>query len=289
MSVEISLPDIIKLINLRNGKTEHCPLAPKIIPDKMLRQSDTCSIKNICDPFDEIFGDINPIRYGIRHYIKLKDKTVNISLYSSFLHVLVPEYDILTEAEQINKCQALREYICGQLYSSLKKNYQRYNWKISSVVAEIKQYVQDNKLVQILADLFYVNIFVFNTQSQRIDVYFGHSEKTFNPFKINILLSFLDDIYEPIFLRNNFKINKHMSYPHPIISNIISKKEIINWTRPDIMKKKKNSQEPKNNIIFTPELKYPEDKFNYEIYTEADIYKLCRMSYILNKKIDENL
>jgi hypothetical protein len=311
----ISLMDIINIISeLQTESESHVPIETddnKI--ENNLKPYDLCSMENVCDLFDDIFNTnkYNVFRNGIFSKNTTFNKSTNISLFNSFLHTHIDNYNLYSYDEQVIQCSKLEEFICQRLpHVNEAKNYKNFGWKINDMITDIKKNIITQQIIQLMSDIFNINIIIFNINDKILEGYHtlpntkkiaivkDESEKklsfgkrydnvkyrfeyiedhNFNPLKQTIFLSFINDIYEPIFTKNKNLIEKNFTFPHIFIKNIIKNLDVISWYKPQKQSKKSttkqknitsNNNENDNskleeNKLYVPSLSY--NDVNYDI------------------------
>ncbi len=245
--------------------------------------------------FSEIFTTYKLEKYGILHVYKTYTTHHDVSFYSCILTLLDVNYKNLSEVEQYVQCNYLIEYICGQLYGKQKKRYKHLNWKIADIIKDVKQYKLTKKIMQIVIDIFHINIFILSGEKKNIECYFcdnrevitGHS---FNAFNKNMFIYNTNEVYEPIFVDGK----QHLMYFHPIIKKIIKNPFLICWIIPEKGKKRKTDVSVETpNVI--PDFIYSNIDYS-EIprikCTDKNEIKYSRdietINYLLDLKIEKN-
>ena len=118
-------------------------------------------------------------RMGIQQ-IGIKNKVYrNISLYHSIAVCLKTNFSNLTNDEQIDYVDAMRnkisyDFVRGNFFR--KFNYNELNWKKGQLLSDIKNYVNSEMVIRYLADYFDINIFVFDFLDDDIHLYYGKSQ-----------------------------------------------------------------------------------------------------------------
>mgnify|MGYP001433433365 CR=1 FL=1 len=215
--------------------------------NKVLNIDETCDLKNIKQPFSEIFDNNNYLFYkiGIIHSMKNdKNKYYNCSVYSSILTCILENYidnTIDIRMNFINKfvIQILEDIGKEKLYT--KFNYRSLGWKKKNLINSIRTCENNDIVIKFLSDYLNVNIFIIDIPKNKIFISYG--EEKFNKFKKNYFLTCINDIYEPV-LCNNITNIKFDNIPFSIIINHYQ--NIINIINVNFSKKNKNK-----NKVFT--------------------------------------
>lgn len=171
-------------------------------------------IKNIFKDFDNIKR-----RGVLKEYIDNKFKiTISLDLSYSILSVLNNKFLEMDKDIQLKYILNFHEF----MISLLKKNnyFKKFGYnkicKRKDLENDIRNGINSTYYLRYLSDYFHCNIFIIDFEQERI--FIVYPERNFNRFKCNILLSFNDNHYEPLFYDNN----GIWEYNNPVIEYILS-------------------------------------------------------------------
>jgi hypothetical protein len=136
----------------------------------------------------------------------------------------------------------------GSLFTD--NGYKFYKWSQKELISDIENFNISTKLIQCVADIQNINIFVIDCENDKLYLYGGES---FVPYKKNIFLINIDntnDIYEPIYIEDN----KFVAFNNDLILELVENPEKIIY---------KNIDTAKNNNINI--INEPLDKYLIEI------------------------
>lgn len=209
--------------------------------NEILNVDETCDLKNLKQPFSEIFDNNTYLFYkmGVVNTMKNdKNKNFNCSVYSSLLTCILDNYidnNIDIRINFINKfvIQILEDIGKEKLYT--KFNYRSLGWKKKILINNIRTCENNKIVIKFLSDYLNINIFVFDIPENKIFVSYG--EEKFNKYKKNYFLTCINDIYEPVLCNNTSNI-KFDNIPFSIIIN--HNKNIINIIDVNFSKKNKD-------------------------------------------------
>lgn len=193
------------------------------IENKQLNINDSEEITNLPLNLSNIFKDCLLIKIGVLNNIKhLKS---NISILSSILTCLHNSFN----SKQIAEQSSYINYIYGKLNKSFSNNqdiinnYKQYSWTKNTVEKDLKDFNVNSITLKIISDYFHVNIFVLNFADDNLSYIGGHC---FVPFKKNIFLSYLDDIFNPIFFNEDKFLCNGSTIINKLLNNKLSVKTI---------------------------------------------------------------
>lgn len=155
-------------------------------------------------------------RVGIRKY-HLKNKEHNISLLYSLLHCLNEDFCTFEEYQKDFIINSLKTKIKNELKLKNKKNLPNYILK-----SRMNKFDIESIDVYIYACYFNINIIVFDFNLNSIQLYYPEDE--FIPYKINILISKKNNLYQPLTYKNDN--SRYFKYNSTILENIIYKNKL---------------------------------------------------------------
>lgn len=225
-------------------------------------------IRSIFDPYLKDF-----IRYGANQLIE--DDT-NITFYYSILFHLVPNYDKLSNADQMSYIHTLRDKLVIHISdNSLMQTmeYNKCNWEKAHLTNPLAQLKINKFVIKLIADYFNLNIFMLNTVEDKI--YVISDNFSYDIFRQNIFMVFNDDIFEPL-VYNGQHILDYMSSP-------INKLMTVDKNKIAMMNVNLRSTE---HIPFVIKLSNF-DKYNNLICFEKSLIEKSKSSKIMEKNIIE--
>lgn len=173
--------------------------------ENLLRYSEffTKNIKN--------FLPMKFFRYGVLQYDNDQN---NISIYSSLLHLLNDKFVLKNNHEKIIYINKIKD----QIRHYLKKNYKHFKLKNKFDKEYSRNLIKSNEInaltLELLTFCFNINIIIFDFKEDKINtVYKGDF---FNPWKVTLLLSNYDNIWEPIYTDGE----RLFDYNNVVIQNI---------------------------------------------------------------------
>jgi len=169
---------------------------------------------NIKELFDPFLKEIN--RVGVVPFSS--DKKYNISLFYSVLYCMDKDFDKIEDVDNLIfdlRKKIIFELLDPPVYNS--KNYEELGWKKKELKDSLNNFKNNRMVLRVLTEYFNVNIFVLNISEDRI--YSVYSDELFNTFKMNIFLSFYDEIFEPIIYKEN-KLWKYNDDPFKKLINV---------------------------------------------------------------------
>lgn len=175
-SKNVTLEDI-NFINLPYGDSKNIGDLPQ-------------NLKTIFDPF---IKDIR--RYGV----KSAYKNGNCSLLFSILYCIDDNFKTLLDSDKEIYITKLKDKLFYDITNKklfYEYNYKDLSWKIDDLKESVDKLKNNKMLLRYLADYFNINIFLLNITEDKI--YSVYSDKNCNIFKVNIILSFYNDIFEPL-------------------------------------------------------------------------------------------
>lgn len=218
-------------------------------------------------PNIEKIMDLKKYKYlhtGCLKTIVLKNKrqhnVLQISLLSSIMTCLYPQFSQMIDTDQSSLIERLFEKIKSDIFSdSFKKNdyTKKYKWTKEEIEAELINCSYNGKSLKYISDFFHINIFILNLEKDKI--LFPVNEIVM--FKKTIfLLKFPDNTYEPIFLGSNRQLSKdcemmnniknnfnNIEIMEPNSANLTTLREIeedLTKYKPKIVKKKIKREKP---------------------------------------------
>jgi hypothetical protein len=218
-------------------------------------------LKKILTPFTQ-----DLYRYGIHVTHCTSQYTHDISIYNSVLSCIDPEFMQLIEDDKIlyinnfvnifhfdfmketkkTRLKINDEFVKGKYLNHNKcEYYDQYGLDANKIVKkkvleDIKQYNVSDKILQILAGYFSVNIFIIDVANKKIVV--SHNDEYYNKYKSCIILSYTDTYYEPIF----YKDSKILKYNNELIQHLTSY-NLKNIFKLTLHPKKKSTYEEMKN------------------------------------------
>jgi len=216
MSETITLDDLISyILDLTNNNDDSDNESTESEQDEVeiLGQWETHNLKNFSENlrrYIEPYEDEH-FRCGI-----LTHKTNNISLYYSIQYCLNDEFLNYSDRDKLLFLSELNNKLCNDLASFYKiRNYKSHGWSKKKITEHMTSYNNENIVLLLFADYFNVNLLIFDHDK---DVLFAvYPEQEYNVYKPTILLSLLNEIYEPIVNDNK----RYYSYCDDIIQMII--------------------------------------------------------------------
>jgi hypothetical protein len=253
---------------------------------KLLDHDNTHDLKYLKAPFCNIFynNNFNFYRMGIKKTMKNeKNKDVNCSLYSSILTCIIDNYIECNMDERINFInnfiiQILEDINKEKLYT--KFNYRTLGWKKKNLINSIRNFENNNIVVQFLSDYLNINIFIIDIQLSKFFISYG--EKEFNKYKKNYFLTYYNDVYEPVFCNNETNI-RHDNIPFSIIIN--HHKNILDILNVNFSKKNKDKVFTIGNENLEQYMINPVQNSNYDVNSKI-VDNVINDSETINKNND---
>ena len=207
MENEITLDLLVKYFT-ENYKGE-LPKKEKIKDKFNLKILENFNSKNF-SYFTDIF-EYFVDRVGVRQY-ELKNKKHNISMLFSILHSIDDDFCTFDEDKQ----DCITRSVKKNIFYNLKKV------KVSKSIVIDRMKSLDALDIDALIYSFYfgINIFVFDFVKNEINA--CYSEKYFNPYKANVLISKKNSLYQLITYKNNN--SKVFKYNSSILKRILINK-----------------------------------------------------------------
>ncbi len=167
-------------------------------------------------------GNINKILVDYIDNINLltvkeyNDSGINISLFSSILSCVIDDYTKLDNKKQDDYLNNFFSYLRNNISTG---RFSDYNYKhIKLTKKKLSELIykcsSDNYVIKYLADYLYINIFIFDSNADKI--YF--SGEDFIPYKKNILLKKNTENFSPII----FNDKKFIQYNDDLLDLIIN-------------------------------------------------------------------
>ena len=157
----------------------------------------------ILTPFEK-----NYYRTGLIHTYNKN----NISLLYCVLYCIKTDFLNISNHDRIVYIHKLVDKLITDSANYIFKDYGRTKKSIREL---IKSFDTSNVMVYLLADYFNINILIFDHDKSTL--FMIYPENTFNKYKPTIILSFLNDYYEPI----TDKSKNIFTYSDDIIKSII--------------------------------------------------------------------
>jgi hypothetical protein len=164
-------------------------------------------LKKIFDPYQK-----NIFRYGLHTFDSIK------SFISSILFCITNNYEDLDKNNQLIKVNATLEYILkslhnGQFFDTHQyKNFKLKKEKLREILCSTNI---DKSILFYISDLFNINIFLVNINKDQI--FCIYPELFYNIYKVNIFISYFDNICEPMILDGE----RLVSYKNIILKKIL--------------------------------------------------------------------
>jgi len=181
---------------------------------KTLNPLDTHNLNNFSNNLKEFVGPYSDeyFRYGITSHNSNK----NISLFFSILHCLNDRFINLDDDEKMVYIKELNSKMCTDISKIYTKNsYKVYGWTKKLLREYLKTYSYEKIVLLFASDYFNINIFIFNHDEDKL--YAVYPEEGFNKYKPLIVLSYYQNVYEPIVSNDR----SYFSYHDDIIKMII--------------------------------------------------------------------
>lgn len=123
------------------------------------------------------------------------DNSKELSLLTSVLTTTMPTFATLPVNEQLKLIDALN----GKLLRSADvavERYKEFGWKKVMVLKAIQEYRNNKLIIQMLSDLFHINLFIVDTKNDRLLAVY--SEESFNMYKMNAFITYNGEFFEPL-------------------------------------------------------------------------------------------
>ena len=227
---KISMDDIIKYIE-QNNKFINKPLVEKFdindfhVEQKLeaLDYKKSCKLEYLPDNLKTIIGSLEFYRIGVISNVNIPSN-IDVSYVSSVLTLMVPEFAVFSESDQIEFTETFIRKIHkeSKLYFE-KLEYSTLGWNVKEFANNVKILKMGKDLMRYIADVLNINIFVIDIENDAL-VYVG--PKTFIKYKKNIfVLRINENKYESVFLldsnfmdHNSAIINKLTNSPYLVES-----------------------------------------------------------------------
>lgn len=236
------------------------------------------------ESFKTIFNK-NFYRYGVKSH---DSNGKNISILTSVMTAIDKNFLANTSNEQEEIVNKVRLYLieCLEIKSNLKKwGYNKIGLTRDILVERIKLNDFDNFLIQLICDVFKINIVTFNVLNEKIYIFSHDFYERINVFYPSIFLATDGKIYEPIAYKDRKDFNNN---DNGLIDKILSagninmpqigelkKDKLVNNDFKDILKrmftipeetvpKSINENSPNNEDL----------KFKYKGYTKSKFLKM---------------
>lgn len=165
------------------------------------------TITNIFDPFIK-----NIVRYGI----STDNDAPNLTLYKSILFLLVSDFSKKDDEIQDKYISKLRNNLTYYVSNLTNLSYTDFGWNKKDIVNSIIQYKANKIILKILADYFNVNIMILHIGDEKI--YIISDNNIYDIFRPTILLSYYNNIFEPVFYKNDFILDND----HELLKKLIN-------------------------------------------------------------------
>jgi hypothetical protein len=267
-----------------------------IVEKKHLDNYEEGDISNFTESFIEIFDREfeNITRRGvIREYINSKTKTIiKLDLVASFLTVFDDEFRVIRPDEQIKYIIEFNNHIINVIKTQnlfQKMGYKDLGWTRKDIENDISNGINSTYVIKILADYFNCNLFIMDLDKE--EIYAVYSETKMNRFKPNLIFSYSDEKYEPLFIHdsgiwnyNNGSFENLLSSYHTSIKALFKNEFEMGTENPIILLEQLTSNEQKHKLLLTEKLEEESDVcYNEESIVNQETKDLTSM------KLDELL
>jgi len=197
----LTLNDIITFIK------EHDDIFNKVDNDVEISNTFTILELNDYKQFPKIetklFNNLNDILNKLKYCGSIiYFNEINISLYYSVLYCLDINFKLKIYDNQVNLIKELNE----TLKTNLNKLYNKFNYKLTKpeISSHLKNFSYNDNIIDLLSDFFAINIWVLNINEDSI--YLSNNTR-YNKFRINIVLSLFNDVFQPVYYKVNTIFN----------------------------------------------------------------------------------
>lgn len=165
-------------------------------------------IKSIMDPFLK-----ETLRHGVIHKFE-NNADSNFSLYTSILFLLIPNFNKLQPNVQYDYVVKLRDKLIIYISNNDNIKFNSYKedlgWVKKDIVDSLVKFKTNKVILKLIADYFYINIFLFNVVEDKI--YVVSDNNSYDMFRKSIILVLNEMTFEPI-VHNNVNILEYISGP----------------------------------------------------------------------------
>ncbi|ARF09633.1 hypothetical protein Indivirus_2_12 [Indivirus ILV1] len=163
-------------------------------------------LKLIMDPY---------LKEIVRHGINTKfDNDIDLSLYASVLFHVIPNYQKLSEHDQYDCIIKLRDKLIIYISNNDNIKFNNYGeelgWVKKDIVDSLVKFKTNKVTLKLIADYFYLNIFLFNVIEDKI--YVVSENNSYDMFRKSIMLVLNESTFEPM-VYNNILISEYTSGP----------------------------------------------------------------------------
>ncbi len=226
---KISIDDIIKYIE-QNNKFINKPIIEKFDTNddfnvelklEALDYKKSCKLEILPENLKSIIGNIEFYRIGVISNVNVPSNT-DVSYVSSVLTLMVPEFAIFSESDQIE----FTETFIRKIHKESKQNYEKFEyallgWNIKEFANNVKILKVGKDLMRYIADVLNINIFVIDIENDAM-VYIG--TKPFIKYKKNIfVLRINENKFESVFLLDS----NFMDHNSSIINKITNSSYLV--------------------------------------------------------------
>ena len=205
----VDLTKLISYVLSFAEKTVDAAVLESIFPDQVksndeftfnsLDCGETSTISNfpsklrmIMDPYLK-----ETVRHGI---VKKFDNESNLSLYFSMLFQLIPNYSKLSQKDQYEYIVKLRDKLIIYVSNNDTIKFHRYKeelgWVKKDIVDSLIKFKTNKIILKLMADYFYINIFLFNVVEDKI--YVVSDNNSYDMFRRSIMLVINEATFEPL-------------------------------------------------------------------------------------------
>lgn len=176
----------------------------KILDDIKFKNLEYNEIKNLNDLPTKLARMFDPFTKVIKRKGSfIEDDIKQYSLYHSILYCLDDEYINLNKNQKIKKIKETVMEITRDI--NLKKLYDLYNykelkWTKKELLNSITKYKNNKMVLRFISDYLNINIFVLDIIDDKIYTIFN---KNFNRYKSSILMTYYDNVFQPLISENN--------------------------------------------------------------------------------------
>lgn len=251
---------------------------------KHLKPGEKSDILNYPKKLVDLF---NPFVKNIkRHGIDIDQDSLNLTLYDAILSSLIANYTLYSKDDQGVFRSKLRNSLTYYTSNIDTNKYVSFAWTKKDIVSSILQYKANKIILKIIADYFNINIFILNVAENRI--YIVSDINFYDIFRPSIILSYYDNVFEPVSYKNEhilmndnellkklISVNRHLllimdlninqnsvincqikfkdltvqDYTSHVVSSEDNKKQLIDEMEKHIYKKQWNKLTPFHKIV----------------------------------------
>lgn len=214
----VELTKLISYILTFAEKTVETEVLESIFPDQ-IKSNDEFTFdflnvgdsKNINDFPSKLKGIMDPylkdvLRHGlVKKFEENNQTTENLSLYASVLYTLVENYKKLPTKSQYDYVLKLRDKLIIYISNNETIKFHGYKdelgWVKKDIVDSLVKFKTNKIILKLLADYFYINIFLFNVVEDKI--YVVSENDSYDMFRKSILLVLNESTFEPLVFSGN--------------------------------------------------------------------------------------